>query len=115
MRLADFILANIEPILQEWEAFARSLAPGAKMDVVALRDDAEAILRACVRDMTRLKPRRSRPANPKATAAQAAPPAIAWTTLRPFMALGVWVLDSISTKSFPSTVSSCQRSSTLAR
>ena len=51
MRLADFILANIEPILQAWEAFARSLPPGMKMDVLALRDDAEAILRACARDM----------------------------------------------------------------
>jgi signal transduction histidine kinase len=51
MRLADFILANVEPILREWDAFARSLAPGTKMDVLALRDDAEAILRACVRDM----------------------------------------------------------------
>jgi signal transduction histidine kinase len=51
MRLADFILANIEPILQEWENFAGSLAPGAKMEVIALRDDAEAILRACTRDM----------------------------------------------------------------
>ena len=51
MRLADFILANVEPILKEWEAFARSLAPGAKMKVLALRDDAEAVLRACVRDM----------------------------------------------------------------
>jgi signal transduction histidine kinase len=51
MRLADFILANVEPILQEWEAFARSLPPGVKMEVLALRDDAEAILRACARDM----------------------------------------------------------------
>jgi signal transduction histidine kinase len=51
MRLADFILANIEPILQEWEKFARSLAPGAEMEMLALRDDAEAILRASTRDM----------------------------------------------------------------
>ncbi|MFO0792060.1 MAG: HAMP domain-containing sensor histidine kinase [Pirellulales bacterium] len=51
MRLADFISANVEPILQDWENFARSLAPGAKMNVSALRDDAEAILLACVRDM----------------------------------------------------------------
>jgi len=51
MRLADFILANIEPILQEWEKFARSLAAGAEMEVLALRDDAEAILRASTRDM----------------------------------------------------------------
>lgn len=52
MRLQDFILANVEPILQKWEDFARSLAPGKRMDVSALRDDAEAILRACARDMT---------------------------------------------------------------
>jgi hypothetical protein len=51
MRLADFILANVEHILQEWEAFARSLTPGASMSIAALRDDAEAILLACVRDM----------------------------------------------------------------
>lgn len=51
MRLAEFILANIEPILAEWETFARSLLPGAKMTAVALRDDAESILRATVRDM----------------------------------------------------------------
>jgi signal transduction histidine kinase len=51
MRLANFILENVEPILQQWEDFARSLEPGAKMDTLALRDDAEAILRACARDM----------------------------------------------------------------
>ncbi|BBO33365.1 hypothetical protein PLANPX_2977 [Lacipirellula parvula] len=37
MRLPDFIQSNIEPILTEWENFARSLAPGAKMDELALR------------------------------------------------------------------------------
>jgi signal transduction histidine kinase len=51
MRLADFILGNIEPILVEWEAFARSLAPGEKMTKLALRDSAEAILLATARDM----------------------------------------------------------------
>jgi signal transduction histidine kinase len=51
MRLADFILANTEPILAEWEAFARSISAGAKMDVLALRDHAEDILRATARDM----------------------------------------------------------------
>jgi signal transduction histidine kinase len=51
MRLADFISANIEQILVEWEAFARSLTAGAKMGPLALRDDAEAILRAALRDM----------------------------------------------------------------
>jgi len=51
MRLADFILANVEPILAEWERFARSLAPGAEMDIAALRDRAEEILRSTARDM----------------------------------------------------------------
>jgi hypothetical protein len=51
MRLADFIVDNIEAILTEWEDFARSLAPGSTMDVIALRDHAEAILRVTARDM----------------------------------------------------------------
>jgi signal transduction histidine kinase len=51
MRLPDFILANIDLLLLEWEHFAASLAPGAKMDALALRDHAEAVLRGCVRDM----------------------------------------------------------------
>lgn len=51
MRLSQFILDNIEPILQEWEDFARSLAPGDKMEALALRNDAESILRSAVRDM----------------------------------------------------------------
>src|SRR5687767_14735860 len=51
MRLAEFIVATMEPILAEWEAFARSLLPGANMTVLALRDDAESILRATTRDI----------------------------------------------------------------
>jgi signal transduction histidine kinase len=49
--LGQFIEANLEPILQEWEAFARSLVPLAKLNPIALRDHAEDILRAVVRDM----------------------------------------------------------------
>ena len=51
MRLAEFILANIEPILAEWEDFARTLLPGASMSIVELRDDAQSILLATARDM----------------------------------------------------------------
>lgn len=51
MLLADFILANIEPILMDWEVFARSITPGAKMSALALRDHAEAILQATAEDM----------------------------------------------------------------
>jgi signal transduction histidine kinase len=51
MRLAEFIDANVEPILNEWEVFARGIAPGAKMEALALRDHAPDILRAIVQYM----------------------------------------------------------------
>lgn len=51
VRLAEFILANVEPILMEWERFARTLSPGSGMDIAALRDHAEDILHAAARDM----------------------------------------------------------------
>ena len=52
MRLADFIVANREPILVEWEAFARTCTPAAgTMDVVALRDHANAMLTAIAADL----------------------------------------------------------------
>lgn len=51
MRLADFILGNIELILSEWETFARSLAPGTTMTRPALRDDAKAMLLETAQDM----------------------------------------------------------------
>lgn len=51
MRLADFILNNLEPILGEWEVFARSIWPGAATNPLTLRDHAEQILRAMARDM----------------------------------------------------------------
>src|SRR5687767_9728367 len=51
MRLADFILANTEPMLAEWEVFARRIWPGPATDPATLRDHAEDILRAAARDM----------------------------------------------------------------
>ena len=51
MRLADFIVENLEPILVEWEAFARGITPGEEMDALALRDHAGEILLATVADM----------------------------------------------------------------
>jgi hypothetical protein len=51
MRLADFILQNLEPILVEWEAFARSVWPGTQRDPRELRDHAADILRATAWDM----------------------------------------------------------------
>lgn len=52
MRLADFIMENREPILAEWEAFARTCAPASgAMDIVALRDHAEEMLTAIAEDL----------------------------------------------------------------
>src|SRR5688572_15605674 len=51
MRLADFILSNLEPILEGWEIFARSIAAGEFLDQLALRDHAGQILQATARDM----------------------------------------------------------------
>ncbi|MBR8184416.1 sensor histidine kinase [Burkholderia ambifaria] len=53
MRLADFIVRNIEPILVQWEAFAATLLPAARsMDSLALRDHARQILEAVAKDIT---------------------------------------------------------------
>lgn len=52
-RLADFIGHNIEPIVAQWEAFARTQLPAAaKMETLALRDHAEAILQAIALDLS---------------------------------------------------------------
>ncbi|MCQ4297604.1 sensor histidine kinase [Pseudomonas stutzeri] len=52
MRLADFILENIEPILQQWEDFAKTMTPAADgMDSAALRDHAEQMLIAIAADL----------------------------------------------------------------
>jgi signal transduction histidine kinase len=52
MRLADFILGNREPILAEWEAFARTCTPAsAPMDIVALRDHASEMLTVIAQDL----------------------------------------------------------------
>src|SRR5688572_25537948 len=52
LRLADFIRADMENILVEWEAFAATqLPPGASMSALELRDHAEQILKAVAKDI----------------------------------------------------------------
>ncbi|WP_283183486.1 sensor histidine kinase [Pseudomonas svalbardensis] len=52
MRLSDFIIKNLEPILQAWEDFARTIeVPGEALDSKALRDHAEQMLRAIAIDL----------------------------------------------------------------
>lgn len=52
-RLSHFIRDNVEPILAEWETFARSLPEGAAMNVVALRDHAKEMLLVIAADLER--------------------------------------------------------------
>src|ERR1700728_1141706 len=53
MRLADFIKRDMEAILSEWETFAAAQLPaGADMNSLALRDHAEQLLRAIVKDIS---------------------------------------------------------------
>ena len=52
MRLAEFILRNREPILAEWEAFARTCTPASgAMDITALRDHANEMLTVIAADL----------------------------------------------------------------
>jgi signal transduction histidine kinase len=52
MRLADFILRDMEAILVQWEVFAATLLPAAAdMQSLALRDHAQAILEAVAKDL----------------------------------------------------------------
>ena len=53
MRLADFILRDMEIILGQWEAFAATLLPAAaNMKSLALRDHAQQILEAVAKDLS---------------------------------------------------------------
>lgn len=53
MRLADFILQNMDRILGEWQDFASTMLPAARnMGALALRDDAQQILEAVSKDLT---------------------------------------------------------------
>lgn len=52
MRLSQFIVENVDHIVDEWEQFAATITPAAEtMDSAALRDHAKAILLAASRDM----------------------------------------------------------------
>jgi hypothetical protein len=52
MKLSSFIRDNMEPILQEWEAYARTLLPAAKdMTVEQLRDHAQQMLETIATDL----------------------------------------------------------------
>ncbi len=81
MRLADFIVRNMEPILVQWEAFAATLLPAARnMNSLGLRDHAREILTAVAKDIATPQTRQAQyekslgrapePVNTRETAAQ---------------------------------------------
>lgn len=51
IRLADFIRAEIEPILQDWEEFARTILSANHMDKTGLRDHAKSMLLVIADDL----------------------------------------------------------------
>lgn len=51
MRLGDFILENIDPIISNWEKFSVALAPSRDSISVALRGHAKEMLKAVVSDL----------------------------------------------------------------
>ncbi len=72
MRLADFILRDMQAILRQWEAFASTHPAGSTMTPLELRDHAKEILLAVARDI-------STPQTPEAQTAKSkglAPPPI---------------------------------------
>ena len=70
MRLADFILRDMESILMEWEAFAATLFPAsADPGRLVLRDHAQQILEAVARDLSTSQTRRAQAEKSKGRAA----------------------------------------------
>jgi signal transduction histidine kinase len=57
-KLATFIRESIEPILVEWESFARSLPMGGAMDIATLRDHAAQMLEVIATDLETAQTRR---------------------------------------------------------
>ena len=51
MRLSEFILANMDAIVSEWETFARSLVPPGSMDVAELSDHSRQMLLVIAGDL----------------------------------------------------------------
>lgn len=71
-KLAEFILDNLEPILAEWETYARSIPPAAEFDTQALRDHAELMLKAIADDIGQAQSDRQQEQKSKGLAPRAA-------------------------------------------
>lgn len=51
MKLSEFIRANIDPIVSDWEHFANELSAGRELDITILRDHAIGILHTIASDL----------------------------------------------------------------
>lgn len=66
MRLSQFIVQNVDRIVDEWEQFAKTIQPAANaLDRNGLRDHAKAILLASARDMDTAQTKREQTAKAK--------------------------------------------------
>ena len=73
MRLSQFIQVNIEKIMEDWEAFARTMIPPAEtMSVIELRDHAQDILLDIASEMDSHQSEDQREAKGKGLAVQSA-------------------------------------------
>lgn len=63
--LSDFIRANIERIIEEWERFAASLPSAQHMDRTSIRDHASGMLREIADDLDRAGPARKQTGKPE--------------------------------------------------
>jgi len=73
MRLAEFILHDMEAVLREWDAFATAHIPtAAKMTPQAIRDHAQQILKTVARDMTTAQTKRAQEDKSKGLAPETA-------------------------------------------
>lgn len=79
MKLSEFILANMEDILLEWEAFAATMEPLRLADPVELRDHAAALLRVVALDLDTPQAEEESIAKSQGLAPQAAEDTIAET------------------------------------
>jgi signal transduction histidine kinase len=72
MRLSEFIQTNRQPILAEWEAFARSCSPASgSMDIEALADHANEMLTVIAKDLDTAQGRLEQSEKSKGNAAPA--------------------------------------------
>ena len=55
MRLAEFLRSNSQPILDEWDKFAKHIYPFESVEAVAVRDHASGMLDVIATDLTRFQ------------------------------------------------------------